>query len=219
MDNCKDILIASLTSLNIEFSEIQIELLLKFLALIEKWNKTYNLTAIRDKSEMARLHIVDSLAILPFLHGQRYLDVGTGAGLPGIPLAIFKPQQTFVLLDSNAKKTRFIQQVILELNLKNIEIQTQRVENYYPPLLFNQILTRAFADTEMMLKLTAHLLADQGEWLAMKSQPSAEELHSSFAFIKKIDLDIPQLNAHRCLLKIKPINRDYLPIIRSETHS
>ena len=121
MEACRKILVSGLESLNLSLSDDKIEQLLGFIKLIEKWNKAYNLTAIRDREAMVRLHLLDSLAIVPFIEGKRVIDIGTGAGLPGIPLAIYFPEIEFVLLDSNAKKTRFVQQAILELKLKNVK--------------------------------------------------------------------------------------------------
>ncbi len=132
MDACRKILIAGLESLRLSVDEDQVERLIGFIKLIEKWNKAYNLTAIRDREEMVRLHLLDSLAVLGFIKGRRVIDIGTGAGLPGIPLAICLPEIEFVLLDSNAKKTRFVQQAVLELKLKNVTVCHSRVEQYHP---------------------------------------------------------------------------------------
>ncbi len=109
MEACRKILVNGIASLNLNVTDHQVEQLLDFIKLIEKWNKAYNLTAIRDREEMARLHILDSLAIVPHIEGRRVIDIGTGAGLPGIPLAICLPEISFTLLHSNAKKTRFVQ--------------------------------------------------------------------------------------------------------------
>jgi 16S rRNA (guanine527-N7)-methyltransferase len=202
MDNCRKILIDGLTILNINYDEIQIALVLKFLNLIEKWNKAYNLTAIREREEMARLHILDSLAILPHLHGQRLIDIGTGAGLPGIPLAIFRPEMEFVLLDSNAKKTRFVQQAVLELGLKNVTVINSRVEDYQPLQRFDSVTCRAFAGIRDILQLTAHLLAEDGMLLAMKGQQPLEQLTDLNHACRIIPLAVPQVEAERCLVCI-----------------
>jgi 16S rRNA (guanine527-N7)-methyltransferase len=203
MEQSRNLLIQGLSALNLPYTERQLQQLLQFLQLMSKWNKVYNLTAITDPQKMVSAHLLDSLAILPYVKGQRLIDIGTGGGLPGIPLAIFCPQYEWVLLDSNAKKTRFVQQVILELQLTPIEIQQQRVENYRPQRLFNQIISRAFADTGMMLKLTQHLLADKGQWLAMKSQVSTQELAGLPLKSQLIPLSVPQIEARRCLLCIE----------------
>jgi len=122
MDNSRKILQAGIEKLGLEATETQQNLLLAFVDLIEKWNKAYNLTAIRNRDEMLRLHLLDSLAVLPFVAGKKVIDVGTGAGLPGIPLAILMPDVQFTLVDSNSKKTRFVQQAVLELRIKNVDV-------------------------------------------------------------------------------------------------
>ena len=158
MEACRKILVSGLEALNLSLSDDKIEQLLDFIKLIEKWNKAYNLTAIRDREAMVRLHLLDSLAIVPFIEGRRVIDIGTGAGLPGIPLAIYFPEIEFVLLDSNAKKTRFVQQAILELKLKNVSVCHNRVEDYHPEKSFDIAITRAFAGLSDIVELTAHLL-------------------------------------------------------------
>jgi 16S rRNA (guanine527-N7)-methyltransferase len=202
MDNCRNILIDGIEFLGLGNDVDKLELLLQFLALIEKWNKAYNLTAIRKKEEMARLHILDSLAICPHLHGKRLIDIGTGAGLPGIPLAIYRPEMEFVLLDSNAKKTRFVQQAILELKLKNVSVLQSRVEDYQPLQGFDTVVSRAFASISDILKLTAHLLNEDGWLLAMKGQPPAEELAELTQPYRVVPLVLPQIAAERCLVCI-----------------
>lgn len=200
MDNCRNILIDGIEFLELGNDVDKLELLLKFIALIEKWNKAYNLTAIRDKEEMARLHILDSLAILPHLHGKRLIDIGTGAGLPGIPLAIYRPEMEFVLLDSNAKKTRFVQQVILELKLKNVSVLHSRVEDYQPIQKFDSVTCRAFASMDDILKLTAHLLNKDGLLLAMKGQKPDEELAVLNQPYRVVPIVVPNVEAERCLV-------------------
>ena len=162
MNVARDILISGLNELGLQLTDVQLMQLLDFVQLIEKWNKAYNLTAIRNQEEMIRLHLLDSLAILPFIEGKHIIDVGTGAGLPGIPLAICLPELAFTLLDSNAKKTRFVQQAVLELGLKNVSICHQRAEAYCPEQKFNQVITRAFANLPDIIKSTKHLLAKKG---------------------------------------------------------
>jgi 16S rRNA (guanine527-N7)-methyltransferase len=209
MDKCREILIEGLAFFRTaspledwQFCDENIELLLQFMSLIEKWNKAYNLTAIRNKEEMARLHMLDSLAILPHLHGQRLIDIGTGAGLPGIPLAIFRPDMEFVLLDSNAKKTRFVQQVILELKLKNVSVLHSRVETYQPIKRFDSVVSRAFTNLSDMIRLTEHLLNENGLLLAMKGQSPHEELAELNQSYQVIPILVPQVDAERCLISI-----------------
>ncbi len=212
MDNCRNILIDGIQFLKLSNDIEKLELLLHFLNLIEKWNKAYNLTAIRDKEEMARLHILDSLAILPHLHGKRLIDIGTGAGLPGIPLAIFRPDMEFVLVDSNAKKTRFVQQAILELKLKNVSVLHSRVEDYQPTQGFDSVTCRAFASMSDILKLTAHLFAEDGLLLAMKGQQLDEELAQINQPYQIVPIIVPNVDAERCLVCISANNKNNVVI-------
>ncbi len=202
MEACRNILISGLNTLNLPHNTEQIEQLLAFIRLIAKWNKAYNLTAVRNNEDMARLHILDSLAILPHIEGKRVIDIGTGAGLPGIPLAIFLPEVEFVLLDSNAKKTRFVQQVILELKLKNVSVIHSRVEDYQPKLGFDIITTRAFTNLADMVKMTAHLLSPNGVLLAMKGLIPEAELAEINAKTTLIPIKVPEVEAERCLVRI-----------------
>ena len=149
---------------------------LQYLRLMQRWNRAYNLTAILDIEKMIMLHIIDSLSISPYLHGDRIIDIGTGAGLPGIPLALMHPKKNITLLDSNNKKTRFLTQVAIDLKIKNIEIISSRCENYHPELRFDSILSRAFASLAIMLQTTQHLLKEDGRFLAMKGSYPAQEL-------------------------------------------
>lgn len=150
--------------------------LFHYLSLLNKWNAAYNLTAIRDLDSMISKHLLDSLAIIPWLKGSRILDVGTGAGLPGIPLAIAQPDRQFTLLDSNGKKVRFLQEVKRHLSLNNLEVVQFRVENYHPDQGFDTVTSRAFSSLEQMVHWTQHLIAKQGIWLAMKGRCPDEEL-------------------------------------------
>jgi 16S rRNA (guanine527-N7)-methyltransferase len=203
MEACRNILVAGITSLNLNLSDQQIDQLLDFIKLIEKWNKAYNLTAIRNREEMVRLHILDSLAILPHIEGTRIIDVGTGAGLPGIPLAICMPEISFTLLDSNAKKTRFVQQVVLELKLKNVEIFHSRVENHQPEQRYDAVLARAFTSLAELVKLTAHLIGKGGVLLAMKGQNLDAELAEISAKTSVISISVPGADVERCLVRIE----------------
>ncbi|WP_031434352.1 16S rRNA (guanine(527)-N(7))-methyltransferase RsmG [Methylomarinum vadi] len=203
MEVCRDILRQGLQQLALPYDENQIEKLLAFIKLIEKWNKAYNLTAVRDRQDMARLHLLDSLAILPYVQGDRVADIGTGAGLPGIPLAIFLPQAAFTLLDSNSKKTRFVQQAALELQLNNITVQHCRVEQFKPDRPFSTVIMRAFASMENIIDLTGHLLADNAVLLAMKGQVPEQELMQLTENYTVIPIEVPGITAQRCLVQIK----------------
>ncbi|MEZ5503039.1 MAG: 16S rRNA (guanine(527)-N(7))-methyltransferase RsmG [Halioglobus sp.] len=183
----------------------QREQLLQFLALLAKWNKTYNLTAVRDPAQMVTRHLLDSLAIAPFLTGQRLLDVGTGAGLPGVPLAILFPEREFHLLDSNGKKTRFLFQVKTALCLDNMVIHQARVESFRAADPFDTVLSRAFASLLDMVHGCRDLLAPGGQLLAMKGAYPAQELEAvdpERAAIKVHPLTVPGLGEQRHLVEI-----------------
>ncbi len=203
MDSCLTRLTTGLTGLSLTLSELQISSLLVYIQLIAKWNKAYNLTAVRGPLEMIDLHLLDSLAILPHLPGGRIADIGTGAGIPGIPLAICRPNCQFTLVDSNSKKTRFVQQAVLELKLSNVEVVHSRVEQLTPAIPFNAVLTRAFASLPDIVCLTGHLLAENGVLLAMKGQMPSEELAALNIVSQVIPLHVPGIEAERCLIRIE----------------
>lgn len=179
--------------------------LLAYLGLLQKWNQVYNLTAIRDTEGMFVKHILDSLSVASFIDSERLIDVGTGGGLPGIPLAIVYPDRQIDLLDSNSKKTRFLIQVKAELELKNTQVLHQRVETYQPTDLYGGVISRAFSSLEDMLQWTNHLLVPGGHWWAMKSQKTQDEVAQlpEFAKMNEIyDLHVPGLDAERTLIKM-----------------
>lgn len=198
------------TRLGLELSERQVGLLNSYLALLQKWSKAYNLTAVRNPADMVPLHLLDSLAVARFVQGSSVIDVGTGAGLPGIPLAILFPQVKFVLLDSNVKKTRFCQQVALELGLSNIAVVHSRVESTDPTTLgfangFDVVFSRAFAPLERLIPLTEHLCAANGRIMAMKSSKAPEELAhlpDRWTLIEQHDFLVPSVDAPRCVLEL-----------------
>ena len=161
--------------MGVALTEPQHELLLGYLALLIKWNKAYNLTAVRDPDEMVSRHLLDSLSVMPFIENGRWLDVGSGGGMPGIPLAIVLPELAVTLIDSNSKKTAFLRQAAIELRLSNVNVHCGRVEQYHPSLPFSAITSRAFAELTDFVVLSRHLLAADGVWLAMKGvRPEAE---------------------------------------------
>lgn len=168
MNKYEDFLREILSKNHFDLPETAVKNFLRYLDLMLQWNRVFNLTNITDPKNMILLHILDSLSIDPFLQGERILDVGTGAGLPGIPLAIIHPEKHFVLLDSNNKKTRFLTQALLELQLSNVTVEHARVEKYHPTTLFHCILSRAFSSLRMMIEQSEHLLAENGVFLAMK---------------------------------------------------
>jgi 16S rRNA (guanine527-N7)-methyltransferase len=185
-------------------------LLLQFLTLLVKWNKAYNLTAVRDPLEMVGRHLLDSLAVLPHLWGQRCLDMGTGPGLPGIPLAIMRPQMNFVLLDSNGKKIRFVRQAVLELGLGNVEAVQQRLESYRPEEGFDTLIARAFTALPRMFELTARLRRPGTRLLAMKADKAESELAALDQGIEShvIPLTVPYTQGTRCLVEVKGLATD-----------
>jgi 16S rRNA (guanine527-N7)-methyltransferase len=150
--------------------------LLAYVSLLYKWNKTYSLTALREQDKAVSHHLLDSLAILSFVPAGSLLDVGSGGGMPGIPLAIACPELQVTLLDSNSKKAAFLQQAAIELGLANISVHGGRVEQYHPPVGFSAITSRAFAELADFVSLSSHLLAPGGHWLAMKGLRPDEEM-------------------------------------------
>jgi 16S rRNA (guanine527-N7)-methyltransferase len=199
-----------LLAMDIALSERQQQRLLDYLALLLKWNKAFNLTAIRDANEMVSRQLLDSLSILPLLRGTRVLDVGTGPGLPGIPLAVARPDCQFTLLDSNGKKTRFVQQSVVTLGLDNVQVVRDRVEGYRPAAGFDTITSRAFAALPKMLQLTEHLLDERGRLLAMKGTVPGEEITELAAAgyrVEVVPLRVPESDGQRHALLVEPVPR------------
>ena len=179
--------------------------LLDYLALLQKWNKVYNLTAIRQPEQMVSHHLLDSLAVLPYLWPGSWLDVGCGAGLPGVVLALMRPEWTFTLLDSNSKKTSFVQQAVVEFGLRNVSVCCARVEDWQPGQCFDGIISRAFAEMADFTAQTRRLLAQNGRWVAMKGTPDQElgRLPADVKVERIIPLQVPGLDAARCLVILK----------------
>ncbi|MCR4302848.1 MAG: 16S rRNA (guanine(527)-N(7))-methyltransferase RsmG [Gallionella sp.] len=176
--------------------------LLDYLALLSKWNKVYNLTAIRDPQQMVSNHLLDSLAVMPYLWPTRWLDAGCGAGLPGMVLAVAQPDWQFTLLDSNSKKTSFVQQAVIELGLHNVSVHCARVEEWQPVEKFDGIISRAFANLGDFLRSTRHLIAPQGRWAAMKGVAEQElaDVPEGCRIERVIPLQVPGLRAARSLV-------------------
>ena len=179
--------------------------LLHYLALLAKWNKTYNLTAIHEPERMLTHHLLDSLALLPHITAPRLLDVGSGGGLPGIPLAIARPALQVTVLDANHKKAAFMQQAVIDLQLANVEVVCDRSEAYRPASPFPQIVCRAFSDLSEFVRATRHALAANGEWLAMKGvYPNEEIAQLKGARLKRdVVLHVPGLEAERHLIVLQ----------------
>lgn len=200
-------LATGLTALGLDLSAAQQQQLLDYVTLIAKWNKVYNLTAVRDPAAMITQHLLDSLAVLPHLaDAKRLIDIGTGAGLPGIPLAIAHPEFKITLLDSIHKKTTFLLQACLELGLTNVEVVCERVEHYQPQTRFEVVISRAFADLGEFARLTAHLLTKGGKLCAMKGIYPHEELGKLpqvFKLQEVIPLTVPGMDANRHLVILR----------------
>lgn len=197
--------------LGLSLTEQQQQLMLQYLQLLIKWNKAYNLTAVREPQAMVNLHLLDSLALLPYLPKasarQQWLDVGTGAGLPGIVLAIMYPQHQLHLLDSNGKKTRFLQQVVHELSLANVVIYHQRLEQLQKPAFFDAIFSRAFSELQTMINWCGNLLQADGHYYAMKGQQPQQELQAlpvSIQLQACHNLQVPGVDAQRHLIVLAP---------------
>lgn len=180
--------------------------LVDYLSLLQKWNKAYNLTAIRDVEQMISLHLMDSLSIVSYISGEKIIDVGTGPGLPGMILAIYFPEKSFTLLDSNGKKTRFLTQVKMELNMNNVTVVNERVEQHKFKGTYDHVISRAFASLEDMIKWTLPLPKTNGNFLAMKGLHPEKEVSElpNTVFVEKIhNLSVTNINAERHLVVMK----------------
>ena len=184
-------------------TEPQQQQLVKLVLLLNKWNKAYNLTSVRDPQEMMVKHILDSLVVSPYLQGDRFIDVGTGPGLPGLPLAIINPQKHFVLLDSLGKRISFIRNAVRELDLTNVEAVLSRAEEYQPDHQFDGVLSRAFASLKEMTDWCHHLPKKEGHFYALKGLCHDEEvqaLEGKFMVKEVVKLHVPELVGERHLI-------------------
>lgn len=191
--------------LEIALDRGKIEQFSAYLDLFIKWNLAYNLSAIREPEQIISKHLLDSLSVASLIQGNRLIDVGTGGGLPGIPLAIIFPKRHFTLLDSNGKKTRFLFQVKQHLGLENIEIIDRRVESYQPELLYDGVVTRAFASLKAMVDSCRHLLKPEGRFWAMKGvfpQDELRELEKQYIVETTFPLHVPGVAGERTLVVI-----------------
>lgn len=192
-----------LAQANIQVSEQQKDQLIELVNLLNKWNKAYNLTSVRDPQEMLVKHILDSLVVSPYLQGDRFIDVGTGPGLPGLPLAIINPDKQFVLLDSLGKRVSFIRNAVLKLRLTNVTPVLSRVEEYQPVEKFDGVLSRAFASLKDMTEWCHHLLSSDGLFYALKGiyhQEEVQNLNDIFTVEKVVSLNVPTLVGERHLV-------------------
>lgn len=202
-----DELAAGLAALGVEVAVNAQQGMLDYLALIGKWNKAYNLTAVREPARMLTHHLLDSLSVLPHVRGKHVLDVGSGAGLPGIPLALARPEWQVTLLDASHKKTTFLRQAIIELKLHNVDVVCERVETWNPPHLFDTVVSRAFSDLQEFLVLAGRLCAKTGVVVAMKGIYPNEELAqipNNFLLRNVVALRVPGLDAERHAALLQP---------------
>ncbi len=206
-------LLRGATEMSVALNEKQIEKLLAYVREFEKWNKAYNLSAVRDIRQMVARHLLDSLSVVPWFTANkkfsaaRVIDVGTGGGLPGIPLAIMFPEQQFTLLDSNGKKTRFLFHVKTLLGLSNVSVENRRVEEFKPEQKFDVVISRAFASLQDMTDGCTHLLVDKGFFLAMKGLFPQDELApiaDKIALIESVKLLVAETDGERHLLVLQP---------------
>ncbi|MDD7804366.1 MAG: 16S rRNA (guanine(527)-N(7))-methyltransferase RsmG [Endozoicomonas sp. (ex Botrylloides leachii)] len=208
-ENCLyQCILDSAKKLSLELTNTQVDLLTRYIELLKKWNKAYNLTAIKDPKQMVYRHILDSLSIAPYIKSDNILDVGSGAGFPGIPLAILYPEKQVTTLDSNGKKTRFMVQVKIELCLQNLAVVHERVELYKPDQLFGEITSRAFSSLADMVQGTKHLLSQSGVYLAMKGLYPEKELwelttQTKSELVRSIELTVPGSEGVRHLVIVR----------------
>jgi 16S rRNA (guanine527-N7)-methyltransferase len=195
----------ALGTLGLALSTVQTERFGRYLDLLEKWNRVYNQTAIRDRERVVTHHLLDSLAILPHLKAPRVLDVGSGAGFPGVPLAIANGELRLTLLDSNHKKTAFLRQAVAELGLKNAVVESERVEAWRTSALFETIVSRAFSELGEFVTASARLLAPGGILAAMKGvyrREEVERMPAGFEVVNVLKLAVPGLDAERHLVVV-----------------
>ena len=195
-----------LTQAEIQLTDRQKDQLIQLVQLLNKWNKAYNLTSVRDPQEMLVKHILDSIVVSPYLQGERFIDVGTGPGLPGLPLAIINPTKQFVLLDSLGKRISFIRNAVRELGLTNVEPVLSRVEEYQPEQKFDGVLSRAFASLKDMTDWCHHLPKENGYFYALKGiyhEDEVQELEKKFEVKDVITLNVPELVGERHLIVLR----------------
>ncbi|MBF7074645.1 16S rRNA (guanine(527)-N(7))-methyltransferase RsmG [Glaciecola sp. MH2013] len=195
-------------NLNFDITDDQQDKLIRYVLMINKWNKAYNLTSVRDPEEMLVKHIFDSIVVSPYLEGQYFADVGTGPGLPGIPLAIMNPDKDFLLVDSLGKRIRFIKQSLYELQIDNVKAVQSRVEELELDKALDGVLSRAFASLKDMLFWCQNLTDAQGQFLALKGQLNQlelDEIPTGFKVVNSINLSVPTLQGERHLLVVQKV--------------
>lgn len=193
----------------LQVSPAQRQQLVAYVELLNKWNKAYNLTSVRNPEDMLVKHILDSLVVGPKLSGQHFIDVGTGPGLPGIPLAILYPERNFVLLDSLGKRITFLRQVVFQLKLTNVTPMLSRVEEFQPEQPFDGVLSRAFASLQDMVNWCQHLIDTNGRFYALKGllpEQEFSELPDNIQVSASHQLQVPQLDGERHLIELIKLN-------------
>ena len=200
---------ALLAKTSLQISEKQVQLLVQYVELLHKWNKAYNLTSVRDPQQMLVKHIMDSLMVGEVLQGENFIDVGTGPGLPGIPLAILYPEKNFVLLDSLGKRITFLRQVVFQLRLTNVEPIKSRIEEYHTETPFDGILSRAFSSLNDMVSWCSHLVTvEHGKFFALKGQFPKDELeqkHDNIKLVSSHKIIVPELIGERHVIVLKKV--------------
>ncbi|TNF91393.1 MAG: 16S rRNA (guanine(527)-N(7))-methyltransferase RsmG [Gammaproteobacteria bacterium] len=207
MENAREILHKGMAQLGINTQTEPVYW--EYLKLLKHWNRAYNLVASTDDDILVRRHLLDSLSVLQYVKPGHCLDVGTGAGLPGLPLAVTMPESEWVLLDSNGKKTRFCAQAVHELGLENVRVVQKRLEKYVPDVLFDSVISRAFSSAAKFVQLSGHLVASEGRQIAMKGQVSEDEKQEVIATgmrMKVFRLSVPGLDEQRHVMIIQ--NKD-----------
>ncbi len=194
---------------SLQVSDQQIQLLIQYVELLNKWNKAYNLTSVRDPKEMLVKHIMDSLMVGEVLQGQSFIDVGTGPGLPGIPLAILYPERNFVLLDSLGKRITFLRQVVFQLKLTNVKPVKSRVEEYQGETPFDGVLSRAFSSLNDMVSWCSNLITEEhGQFFALKGQYPTDELADlpeNISLVASHEVKVPELVGERHVIILKKV--------------
>ncbi len=199
----KALLVTGLEALGIKNQDNLIDKLLIYINLLVKWNQTYNLTAITEESHIITHHLLDCLSVIKIIKAKNILDVGSGAGLPGLILALYFPDKEITMVDKVGKKTAFIQQVIGEFSLNNAKVLNSRVEDMKNYRDYDGIISRAFSDMETMIKLTSNLLLEEGSWYGMKSKKSKANEMAAIKYPYHVDkIDVPHLNAERYLITV-----------------
>lgn len=202
----RDRLTAGATTLGVALDDATVDQLMQYLEILGRWNRKFNLTAIREPQRIVTEHFLDALSIADSVQGQRVIDVGTGAGFPGLVLAIVAPQRQAVLLDANGKKTRFLREVVRQLGLDHVAIHEGRSEDYHPEAGFDTVMCRAFAPLPRLIDVASHLLAPDGLFLAQKGQYPAEEVAAlgNRWHIDSAELNVPGLAKTRHVLTLQP---------------